>query len=178
MSRSGHPISADRRRVRGVQNLYRERPRSSAIEGRLIAEGHADAARSCSTAAAVGALEGVVIETEGLTHIHLFVADLNRSLRFYCDVFGFEEMFRDGPTMVFLRPRTSADTVTLNEVPEKAGKPGGVDHFGFRLADKTDLDRAIVEVERAGGRLLERGERSAGGSYAYVADPDGYMIEL
>jgi catechol 2,3-dioxygenase-like lactoylglutathione lyase family enzyme len=119
-----------------------------------------------------------VIETEGLTHIHLFVADLDRSLRFYHDVFGLEEMFRDGPTMVFLCPPNSADTITLNEVPEKAGRAGGVDHFGFRLVDKTQLGRAIEEVERAGGRLLERGEHAPGSPYAYVVDPDGYTIEL
>jgi catechol 2,3-dioxygenase-like lactoylglutathione lyase family enzyme len=119
-----------------------------------------------------------MIETEGLTHIHLFVADLDRSLGFYQEVFGLQEMFRDGPTMVFLRPPNSSDTITLNEVPEKAGQSGGVDHFGFRLVDPSQLDRAIEEVEQAGGRLVERGEHGPGSPYAYIADPDGYMIEL
>jgi catechol 2,3-dioxygenase-like lactoylglutathione lyase family enzyme len=119
-----------------------------------------------------------VIEHQGLTHIHLFVTDLDRSLRFYREVFGLEEMFRDGPTTVFLRPPNTADTITLNEVPEKAGKAGGVDHFGFRLADKSQLDQAIAAVEKAGGRLLDRGERGEGDRFAYVADPDGYTIEL
>jgi catechol 2,3-dioxygenase-like lactoylglutathione lyase family enzyme len=119
-----------------------------------------------------------VIETQGLTHLHLFVADLDRSLRFYREVFGLEEMFRDGPRMVFLRPPNSSDTITLNEVPDKAGAPGGIDHFGFRLTDKTSLDAAIDEVERAGGHLIDRGEHAPGHPYAYVTDPDGYMIEL
>ena len=39
-----------------------------------------------------------MIKTEGLTHIQLVVSDLDRSLRFYEQVFGMEEMFRDGPT--------------------------------------------------------------------------------
>jgi catechol 2,3-dioxygenase len=119
-----------------------------------------------------------VIEIEGLTHLHLFVADLDRSLRFYRDVFGLEEMFRDGPTMVFLRPPNSSDTITLNELPERAGTAGGLDHFGFRLVDKTHLEAAIDEVVRAGGRLVERGEHAPGSPYAYVLDPDGYTIEL
>ena len=119
-----------------------------------------------------------VIETEGLTHLHLFVSSLERSLRFYRDVFGFEETFRDGPKMVFLRPPGCSDTITLNEVPEKAGTPGGIDHFGFRLVDRRQLDAAIEEVERAGGRLIERGEHASGTTYAYVLDPDGYTIEL
>ena len=37
---------------------------------------------------------------------------------------------------------------------------------------------AITEVERAGGRLVSRGERAPGETYAYVEDPDGYVIEL
>jgi catechol 2,3-dioxygenase-like lactoylglutathione lyase family enzyme len=119
-----------------------------------------------------------MIETEGLTHLHVFVADLERSLRFYRDVFGLQEMFREGPKMVFLRPPSSTDTITLNEVPDKAGPGGGVDHFGFRLTDKTRLDDAVAQVEAAGGRLIERGEHAPGVPYAYVADPDGYMIEL
>jgi len=119
-----------------------------------------------------------LITTQGLTHLHLFVADLDRSLRFYQEVFGFEEQFRDGPTMVFLRPPNSSDTITLNEKPASAGVAGGIDHFGFRLTDKADLDEAIDEVEKAGGRLITRGEHAPGQAYAYVADPDGYTIEL
>ena len=58
------------------------------------------------------------------------------------------------------------------------GLGGGVAHFGFRLVDPDDIDRAIAEVERAGGRLLRRGEFAPGLPYAYVADPDGYEIEI
>jgi catechol 2,3-dioxygenase len=121
-----------------------------------------------------------MIRTEGLTHIQLVVADLDRSLRFYKQVFGMEEMFRDGPDFVFLRTPGSRDTITLN-----ASNPGvtpgdsaGVSHFGFRLVEPSDLDRAISEVCAAGGRLVERGEHSPGVAYAYVSDPDGYTIEL
>ena len=35
-------------------------------------------------------------------HVHLKVADLNRSLAFYCDVLGFEVMQRIGTTAAFL----------------------------------------------------------------------------
>jgi catechol 2,3-dioxygenase len=121
-----------------------------------------------------------VIETEGLTHIHLLVSDLERSLRFYTSVFGLEEQFRDGPTMVFLRTPGSTDTITINadgDQMERVGR-GGVDHFGFRLKPGVDLDAAIAEAVAAGGRLVDRGEHAPGFPYAYVADPDGYLIEL
>jgi catechol 2,3-dioxygenase-like lactoylglutathione lyase family enzyme len=122
-----------------------------------------------------------VIRTQGLTHIHLVVRDLERSLRFYRQVFGMEERFRSGPKMVFLNTPGSRDTVTLNEAPAQAsvaGSGGGVAHFGFRLCDGADLEAAIAEVEKAGGRLVERGEHAPGVHFAYVADPDGYLIEL
>jgi len=39
-------------------------------------------------------------------------------------------------------------------------------------------DEHAAEVGRAGGRILRRGESSPGLPYAYVADPDGYEIEI
>ena len=122
-----------------------------------------------------------MIETVGLTHIHLIVRDLQRSLAFYENVFGMEEQFRDGPSTVFLRTPGAWDTVTINADPalaDQAGTSAGVHHFGFRLKHQEDLERAIAEVEAGGGRFVERGEHAPGVAYAYVADPDGYLIEL
>lgn len=122
-----------------------------------------------------------MIRTQGLTHLHLVVRDLERSLRFYQQVFGMEERFRDGPKMVFLNTPGSEDLITLNEDPAEArlaGVNGGVAHFGFRLASSTDLDTAIAEIEAAGGKLIRRGEHAPGVPFAYVEDPDGYVIEL
>jgi catechol 2,3-dioxygenase-like lactoylglutathione lyase family enzyme len=56
-----------------------------------------------------------MIKTQGLTHIHLVVSDLDRSLHFYKTAFGMEERFRDGPKMVFLNTPGTNDLITLNE---------------------------------------------------------------
>ena len=122
-----------------------------------------------------------MIKTAGLTHIHLVVRDLERALRFYRAVFGMEERFRVGPHMVFLSTPGSHDLITLNQDEAqhaKAGDNGGITHFGFNLRDAADIDAAIVEVEHAGGKLLSRGEHAPGVPFLYVADPDGYVIEL
>jgi catechol 2,3-dioxygenase-like lactoylglutathione lyase family enzyme len=119
-----------------------------------------------------------MIETQGLTHINLLVTDIGRAKTFYETVFGFEVMFWDGPGLVFLKPPGTNDTITLQEKPDAAGVTGNIDHFGFRLADKSQLDRAIEEVVKAGGALVERGEHEPGRAYAYVADPDGHVIEF
>lgn len=121
-----------------------------------------------------------MIHTGGLTHIHLAVRDLVRSTSFYRTVFGMEEQGVGGEGMVFLRTPGSEDTITLRQAgpDEMVGSGGGVDHFGFRLNDRADLDGAIAEVIAAGGRLVERGEHVPGLHYAYVTDPDGYVIEF
>jgi len=36
----------------------------------------------------------------------------------------------------------------------------------------------VRRAEQAGGRLVERGEHAPGMPYAFVADPDGYTIEI
>jgi len=123
-----------------------------------------------------------MIETEGLTHIHLMVGDMSRSLAFYTQVFGMQELFREGDDLVFLRTPGAWDTITLNSEPDsdrgRPGESGGIAHFGFRLKRAGDMDAAVQEIVAAGGRLIRRGEHSPGELFAYVSDPDGYTIEL
>jgi catechol 2,3-dioxygenase-like lactoylglutathione lyase family enzyme len=93
-------------------------------------------------------------------------------------VFGLQELFRDGPRIVFLRPPGTHDTITSQQHPDACRGTGNIEHFGFRLADRRQQDRPIEEVTAAGGTRLERGEHQAGSSHADVTDPDGHMIEL
>jgi len=113
----------------------------------------------------------------GLTHINLAIRDTERALRFYEQVFGLREYGR-GDGLIHMQAAGRHDILTLAEDRGTAGAVGGVAHFGFRLVDPNDIDRAITEVEHAGGRLLRRGEFAPGLPYVYVADPDGYEIEI
>ena len=85
-----------------------------------------------------------MIKTLGLTHLHLAVRDLRRSVAFYREVFGMENQGIADDDMVFLRTPGAADTITLRQASpgEAVGSGGGVDHFGLRLQDKADLDAA------------------------------------
>jgi predicted enzyme related to lactoylglutathione lyase len=119
-----------------------------------------------------------MIKARGLNHINLNVSDVGRSLKFYQDAFGLEVDFWEGKTMVFLHSPGAQDTITLCEA--KTGEPvgkGGVSHFGFSLG-KDGLDEAVSQVEHAGGKLLSRGKHGGMFPYAYISDPDGYVIEL
>jgi predicted enzyme related to lactoylglutathione lyase len=66
----------------------------------------------------------------------------------------------------------------FEENPAKAGKPGGVVHFGFRLMDPGDIDAAARAIRRAGGKVLSRGEFCPGEPYLFAADPEGYTVEV
>ena len=91
-----------------------------------------------------------MVQTYGLTHISLAVRDLGRALRFYEQVFGLREYGR-GDGLVHTQASGRHDIITFAEDPATAGLSAGVAHFGFRLVEPEDIDRAIAEVECAGG---------------------------
>ena len=118
-----------------------------------------------------------MIKTHGLTHISLNVRDPDRSLRFYEQVFGVKEYYRDAASVQVQGPG-SHDVIAFEKKAVSAGKSGGIAHFGFRLVDPEDIDAAVEEVRRAGGTIIEQGEFSPGFPFAFVQDPDGYEIEI
>jgi predicted enzyme related to lactoylglutathione lyase len=61
---------------------------------------------------------------------------------------------------------------------ERAGRPGGVIHFGFRLKRPEDIDKAVGAVHRAGGQVTSSGEFCPGEPYVFFKDPDGYEVEI
>jgi catechol 2,3-dioxygenase-like lactoylglutathione lyase family enzyme len=124
----------------------------------------------------------MAVETLGLRHLHLLVGDQARSVEFYRHVFGMEVSFQDG-SILFLHSPGRADDLALHQAEteeEKArvGQSVGVEHFGITVADRDRLSEAVALVEEAGGALIDRGEHALGVPYAYVHDPDGYVIEL
>lgn len=115
----------------------------------------------------------------GLNHLHLCVRDKERAARFYEEAFGMKRLGMKHERMVFLQTPGTAELLTVSDGdPARAGVAGGLDHHGFKLADPARLEEAIAHVVRCGGRLLRREELAPGLPTAFLADPDGYTIQI
>jgi 2-hydroxychromene-2-carboxylate isomerase/catechol 2,3-dioxygenase-like lactoylglutathione lyase family enzyme len=111
----------------------------------------------------------------GLSHLSVAVADLDRTARFYAAL-GYAPYYRDETSVQLVRP--GGAEVLAFELGPRAGTPGGIDHFGFRLKTPDAIDGVLAALLAAGGHLDRRGAFEPGKPYAYVRDPDGYEIEV
>ena len=114
-------------------------------------------------------------------HVHLKVADLDRSLAFYAGVLGFEVQYRR-PGAVFLSAGGYHHHIALNTWQSAGGTPPppghtGLFHTAILYPDRPALARAVRAVLQAGHPLT--GAADHGVSEAiYLDDPDGNGVEL
>src|SRR5687768_5082502 len=141
------------------------------------------------------------MHVQRLTHLGICVSDIERSLRFYRDLFGCKEVGRlelEGQPTATLNgwPDVKVRAIYLERdgwrlelmefpVPGWIGPQTprpmnqvGLTHLSFRVAD---LDAACAEIEAAGGGVLRETLLAPPGSptRAIMAyDPDGLRFEL
>lgn len=115
-------------------------------------------------------------------HVHLKVADLERSLAFYCGVLGFQLTQRYGPGAAFISVGGYHHHIGLNTWESRRGRPPqrgstGLYHVALLYPDRKSLADALR-------RLIEHqipldGAADHGVSEAlYLQDPDGNGLEL
>ena len=115
-------------------------------------------------------------------HVHLKVADLERSLAFYCGVLGFELMQRYGAGAAFVSAGGYHHHIGLNTWESAGGHPPppgatGLYHVAIVYPTRADLAEALRRVQAAGIRL--DGASDHGVSEAlYLRDPDENGVEL
>jgi catechol 2,3-dioxygenase-like lactoylglutathione lyase family enzyme len=135
-----------------------------------------------------------------LTHMGICVSDLERSLRFYRDLLGCEEVGRlelEGEPTATLNGMTDVKVravylerdgwrLELLEFPvpgwigPQAPRPMnqlGLTHLSFRVAD---LDATCAQIQAAGGGLLPGTRLDLPGPTRVIMalDPDGVRLEL
>jgi catechol 2,3-dioxygenase len=115
-------------------------------------------------------------------HVHLKVADLERSLGFYRDVLGFEVTQGYGQDAVFLSAGGYHHHIGLNTWESKGGAPPppgstGLFHVAILYPTRAALADALRRLIRAAIPLT--GAADHGVSEAlYLNDPDGNGVEL
>jgi catechol 2,3-dioxygenase len=115
-------------------------------------------------------------------HVHLKVADLERSIAFYRDVLGFELTQRYGDQAAFLGAGGYHHHIGLNTWMSKGGpqppkNATGLFHFAVRYPTKKDLGEALRRLIKSKTSL--DGASDHGVSLAiYLRDPDGNGVEL
>jgi catechol 2,3-dioxygenase len=115
-------------------------------------------------------------------HVHLKVADLDRALRFYCGVLGFELTARYGPGAAFLGAGGYHHHIALNTWESLGGSPPppgstGLYHVAIRYPTRAALADALRRLEKAGIPLQGAADHGVSESL-YLTDPDQNGVEL
>jgi len=115
-------------------------------------------------------------------HIHLTVADLDRSLAFYRDLLGFEVTMRHGDSAVFLSAGGYHHHLGLNTWAGKGATPPppghtGLYHFAILFPNRYELARTLKRLLEA-HYPLQGASNHAVSEAIYLTDPDGNGIEL
>ena len=117
---------------------------------------------------------------KALDHVVLRVADMERAIRFYCDLLGCREERRvESIGLVQLRAGSALVDLVPRGAGEGAGK-GNMDHFALTI---TPFELVAITAHFANhgitiGKPTRRYGAEGYGPSIYLADPDGNQIEL
>ncbi len=114
-----------------------------------------------------------------LQHLVLWVSDVERSVRFYCDLLGFE-VTKQHPNAAFLKIPGTPDDHHLGLFEQARGRPDErgprMYHAAWEVGEITDLVRARRRLVEAGSLV---GQSDHGVSLSlYAKDPDGLEFEV
>jgi catechol 2,3-dioxygenase len=115
-------------------------------------------------------------------HVHLKVADLERALKFYRDVLGFEVTQLMGRQAAFLSAGGYHHHIGLNTWESAGGSPPppgatGLYHVAILYPTRALLADAVRRV-LAAGRELDGAADHGVSEAIYLRDPDGNGVEL
>ncbi len=115
-------------------------------------------------------------------HIHLTVSDLERSVKFYRDLLGFEITATFGSSAVFLSAGGYHHHIGLNTwngtdaVPPPPGHTG-LYHFAILYPSRLELAKIVKKLYEVNYPLEGASDHGVSESI-YLKDPDGNGVEL
>jgi catechol 2,3-dioxygenase-like lactoylglutathione lyase family enzyme len=111
----------------------------------------------------------------GLRHLALNVRDPQASKRFYSDCFAMAVVWEPDPDNVYLS--SGLDNLALHRAP--AVGPGALDHLGFIVDSREEVDRLAADFRDKGVALaVEPRDHRDGSRSFYCLDPDGLKIQV
>ncbi len=115
-------------------------------------------------------------------HVHLKVAEIERSLAFYRGVLGFEVTQRYGTGAVFLSAGGYHHHIGLNTWESRGGGPPapgatGLFHVAILYPTRAALGDALRRI-RSAGVVLDGASDHGVSEALYLRDPDGNGVEL
>jgi lactoylglutathione lyase len=171
----------------------------------MTAAGAVVCSRYLETLGSGSSLSGRKTMITGIGHLAFRIADLERSLHFYCDILGFEEAFRldregsPSPWIVYIQvapgqyielfpvgiPEGEAVKLGTGE-PRYALTGGDIDassggsyhHFSLTVDDVQATLRELIERGVPTERVGTASEGPDHNRQYWIADPDGNRVEL
>lgn len=115
-------------------------------------------------------------------HVHLKVADLERSIAFYTDIIGLHLTQRYGAQAAFLSAGAYHHDLALNTWHSRGGpsaptNAAGLYHAAFVYPNRKALAQAVRQV-LDGGQTLDGAADHGVSQAVYLRDPDGNGLEL
>ena len=121
-----------------------------------------------------------MIKTHGVLHFTIPVKDLDRSEKFYKELFGFERVRRN-KHMIFMQSGNDNFVLTYSERPVDPNPIDGTAvHSAFRVTSE-EYDSAMKFLATKGIKILKEKDRDTGtfqGRSAYFEDPDRNVLEI
>jgi catechol 2,3-dioxygenase-like lactoylglutathione lyase family enzyme len=108
-------------------------------------------------------------------HVHVGVADLDQSIRFYSTLFAAEPSVRKDDYAKWM-----LDDPRVNFAISSGNAHKGVEHLGIQVEDADQLSDVYARLKAADRPVLEEGKTTccyAKSEKSWISDPDGVVWE-